>query len=151
MAQISLPNQLVNGTVADASQVMANFNSIVNVVNGNLGSDNIKAISGNDITVKSGIGGGNETLNQHTERIQVGTFRPPDIPKGQRLEFKIKFPKPFPGTPRIFLQPKTQYPERRFCGVINWDKNGFDVVYFKTEGSAGPYTVEWMAVYQGAM
>ena len=43
MSIISLPNQLSNGTVADASQVMANYNAIVNDYNGNITNDNFSS------------------------------------------------------------------------------------------------------------
>lgn len=41
MSQIVLPYQLQDGTVADASQVMSNYNAIVNVVNGNIDNTNL--------------------------------------------------------------------------------------------------------------
>lgn len=41
MSIISLPNQLTNGTVADASQVMANLNTIVNDYNGGINNSNL--------------------------------------------------------------------------------------------------------------
>jgi len=41
MSIISLPDQLTNGTVADASQVMANLNVIVNDYNGNINNSNL--------------------------------------------------------------------------------------------------------------
>lgn len=151
MAQVSLPNQLVNGTVADASQVMANFNAIVDVINGNLGSDNIQNIAGNDVTVQDGIGGGTDTLNNFTQRMQTGTVYSPEFPKGESRETEITFPKAFPGTPYIFVQPYTSWPERRFAGYTSVDKNGFTMIFKRTEGGSGRFTVKWLAIYPGAM
>lgn len=41
MAIVPLPNQLTDGTVADAAQVMANFNAILNTVNGGIDNFNL--------------------------------------------------------------------------------------------------------------
>jgi len=151
MAQISLPNQLVNGTVADASQVMANFNAIVDVVNGNLGSDNIKSISGNDITLRDTISGGTDTLNNFAQRIQVGHLSTGDFPAKERKRIQVKFNTPFPGTPYVVAQTSSSYPERRYVGIAARSKNGFEVVCYKTQGSSSNYAVMWIAIYTGAM
>jgi len=45
MGQVSLPYSLANGNLADASEVMANLNAIVNEVNGNIESINIKDLN----------------------------------------------------------------------------------------------------------
>jgi hypothetical protein len=43
MAIITLPNQLTDGTVADAAQVMADLNTIVNDYNGNINNSNLSS------------------------------------------------------------------------------------------------------------
>ena len=45
MGQVSLPYSLANGNLADASEVMANLNAIVNEINGNIESINIKDLN----------------------------------------------------------------------------------------------------------
>ena len=45
MGQVSLPYSLANGNLANASEVMANLNAIVNEVNGNIESINIKDLN----------------------------------------------------------------------------------------------------------
>lgn len=152
MAQISLPHQLVNGTVADASQVMANFNAIVDVVNGNLGSDNLENISGADITVQDALGGGTGTLNDFSLRFQAGHAYPGDIIEpGEDYSLEVTFPTPFPGAPLVFVQPRTHYPGRRFASVHNITRSSFELFVHKTQGADSGFRVMWLAVYTGAM
>lgn len=152
MAQISLPNQLVNGTVADASQVMANFNAIVDVVNGNLGSDNLEEISGADVTVLDAIAGGTGTLNDFTQRIQAGRAYTGDvIEPGEDYSIEVDFPTPFPGAPIVLVQPRTHYPGRRFASAHNITRSSFELFVHKTQGADSGFSVYWLAVYAGAM
>jgi hypothetical protein len=152
MAQISLPNQLVNGTVADASQVMANFNAIVDVVNGNLESDNLAGISGKDITINDGLSGGTGVLNDFTQRFQIGSQMSPEFPGGEERDIEVSFNVPFPGTPHIFLQAHTSFPNERWAGYRRADKNGFELYFGKSSNSGSTaFLVSWLAVYAGAM
>lgn len=153
MAQISLPHQLSNGTVADASQVMSNFNAIVDVVNGNLESDNIQNIAGVDITVPD-IGGGNGDLSDFTSRFQAGRIW---VPQNREEEIDdsvvIEFPRPFPGEPAIFLQHRTRYPHRRHVsyepGEVTRDSARL-YIWSDLKGDTGFY-VSWLAIYTGSM
>lgn len=150
MAQISLPHQLVNGTVADASQVMANFNAIVDVVNGNLGSDNLQSISGSDITVPD-INGGTATLNNFTSRFQAGEINFGVMPPDTVVERQITFPEPFPGTPLIFCQERSENIETRFITYYNATRTGFTMAAKHIGGSQSGVYATWLAVYIGAM
>lgn len=149
MAQIALPHQLTNGTVADASQVMANFNAIVDVVNGNLDSDNINNITGSDITVPS-LGGGTESLRDFSERFQAGSEWIPNF-EGNDYSVDVQFPRAFPGAPLIFLQARTDYTEERFVSYApNVSGSGFTLNVHSSTG-VGSFRVAWLALYVGAM
>ncbi len=57
---VSLPNSFVNGQVIDATQVMANYNAIVAVVNGNIDHSNVATALGllaSDIKPTTALGG----------------------------------------------------------------------------------------------
>lgn len=150
MAQIALPHQLTNGTVADATQVMANFNAIVDVVNGNLGSDNLGSISGADVTVTD-LNGGTNILNNFTERFQVGSIRFENIPAKSYGYGKISFPNAFPGTPFIFLGVNAGTPENLFVCYSSASSTGANVTIRNDYAETRSFTVPWLAVYTGAM
>lgn len=150
MAQIALPHQLVNGTAADATQVMANFNAIVDVVNGNLGSDNLGSISGADVTVTD-LNGGTSILNNFTQRFQAGTVRFENIPRDETRETTINFPTSFPGAPIVFTSTNAGNPENVFTSSYSADGNGVTIVVRNNYGATISVTVPWLAVYTGAM
>lgn len=151
MAQITLPHQLTNGTVADASQVMANFNAIVNVVNGNLGSDNLSSISGRDVTVTD-LNGGTNVLDNFTKRFQAGSFSFTDIPKGETVERTITFPVSFPGAPFVFVEMDRNTPnDPLFISVNQRTATGAKIIARNDSGGTRTFPVMWMALYTGAM
>ena len=151
MAQITLPHHLTNGTVADASQVMANFNAIVNVVNGNLGSDNIGSITGAEITTKD-LNGGNTLLDNFTQRFQAGVLRFENIPAKSYQSKQLTFHNPFPGVPHVFLTQNVGTPDNLFVSYGNTSKSGTTVVIRNDYGSdRAVINVPWLAVYTGAM
>lgn len=150
MAQISLPHQLTNGTVADASQVMANFNAIVDVVNGNLGADNLANITGSDITVPD-LNGGTISLNEWTKRFQVGSISTGSLPPNDEIEMEVTFPQEFPGAPYIILQERTQHPGERVVTYFDPSKTGFTLFVQNKTSSASSFTCIWLAIYTGAV
>lgn len=56
MASITYPNTFTNGTIADATQVNANFDAITAQVNGNLDATNIKDAAITLAKLASGVG-----------------------------------------------------------------------------------------------
>src|SRR4030042_6151900 len=56
MSNVTLTNTFTDGTVADADEVMENFNDIVNVVNGSIDGDNISSGSALAITSLAATG-----------------------------------------------------------------------------------------------
>jgi len=68
MSTITLTNTLTNGTVADADEVMANFNDIVNVVNGSLDNTNV------DFSVAPAIGGTTPNTGAFTTLSSTGQY-----------------------------------------------------------------------------
>ena len=149
MAQITLPHQLTNGTVADASQVMANFNAIVNVVNGNLGSDNLASISGSDVTVVD-LNGGTNVLNNFTKRFQAGLVIFENIPPRQFMSRDIVFPTAFPGKPLIVLGMLTGTPNVVDCGYSDVTGTRFRLHVFNGYDNTRSLEVSWLAIYTGA-
>lgn len=149
MAQIILPHHLRNGTAADASQVMANFNAIVNVVNGNLGSDNLRSISGTDVIVND-INGGTSHLNNFTRRFQSGYVTFSNVPGNEYVTREIKFPKAFPGEPYITLGKRAATPDRVIISYYNSSKSGFSLAVKNTGETAYSFSVSWLAIYTGA-
>ncbi|PWA11069.1 hypothetical protein DCC39_10245 [Pueribacillus theae] len=151
MAQISLPHHLVNGTVADASQVMANFNAIVNVVNGNLGSDNIGTITGAEITTKD-INGGNVTLDNFTQRFQSGIEVLENIPTKTTYSREINFPRSFPGTPYIMFGKSGSQPHNFHISYMSPSRTGFTLYFHSTYATDRErVSIPWLAVYIGSM
>lgn len=153
MAQITLPHQLSNGTVADASQVMANFNAIVDVVNGNLESDNIQNIAGSDITVPD-IDGGNISLDDFASRFQAGrVWVPPNPDEVVDTSVVVEYPRPFPGEPAVFLQHRTALPHRRFVSYEPGESTRYSFrLYIRSDVSPDTgFYVSWLAVYYGSL
>lgn len=150
MAQITLPHQLTNGTVADATQVMANFNAIVNVVNGNLGADNLSSISGADITVTD-LNGGTTMLNNFTRRFRAGTVTFNNVPPNETVSREVTFPTAFPGEPIVVLTPRGTNPSNIFATPANMSGSSF-VIYFRHTftGTVSSLVVYWLAIYTGA-
>lgn len=150
MAQITLPHQLTNGTVADATQVMDNFYAIVNVVNGNLGADNLSSISGSDILVTD-MNGGNIILNNFTRRFAAGSVTFRDVPTNTRRSQTVRFPIAFPGSPFVFVEIRsTNSPHQVFCSVSNTTASSVDIHTYHTLEGPRDYSVSWFAVYTGA-
>lgn len=151
MAQIHLPYQLTNGTVADATQVMANFNAIVNVVNGNLGSDNIGNITGAEI-VTNDINGGQITLDNYTRRFQVGFEWMENVPTHTTYSRQVNFHRPFPGAPFILFGKHGHRPHLFHFSYGNVTNTGF-TVWFRSEYETDRERVgvPWLAIYLGAM
>lgn len=150
MAQITLPHQLTNGTVADASQVMDNFYAIVNVVNGNLGADNLSSISGSDIIVTD-MNGGNIVLNNFTRRFAAGSVSFNDVPPNTLRTQTVRFPIAFPGSPFVFVEIRsTNNPHQVFCSVSNTTASSVDINTYHTLGGPRSYSVSWFAVYTGS-
>lgn len=151
MAQISLPYQLTNGTVADATQVMANFNAIVNVVNGNLGSDNIGNITGAEI-VTNDLNGGQITLDNFTRRFQTGYEVMENIPTHTTYSRQVNFHRPFPGAPFILFGKHGHRPHLFHFSYGNVTNTGF-TLWFRSEYETDRERVgvPWLAIYIGAM
>ena len=151
MAQISLPYQLTNGTVADATQVMANFNAIVNVVNGNLGSDNIGNITGAEI-VTNDLNGGQITLDKLTRRFQTGYEVMENVPTHTTYSRYVSFPRPFPGAPFILFGKHGNQPHNFHISYGTLSNTGF-TLYFRSSYSTDRERVgvPWLAIYIGAM
>lgn len=151
MAQITLPHQLTNGTVADATQVMANFNAIVNVVNGNLGSDNIGNITGAEITTID-LNGGSTTLDNYTQRFQSGIEVLENIPTKTTYSRRVAFPRSFPGNPYILFGKSGTQPHNFHISYLNVDRTGFTLYFHSTYATDRErVSIPWMAVYVGAM
>lgn len=150
MAQIALPHQLSNGTVADASQVMANFNAIVDVVNGNLGSDNLGSISATDVAITD-INGGTGILDNFTQRFQVGSV---DFENVQPEEFVTKytnFPVAFPGSPRIFLSINAGSGTEVYTSASDISSTDFRIAVRNKYYEPRSFNINWLAIYTGAM
>lgn len=148
MAQIILPYKLLNNTAADANQVMANFNSIVDVVNGRLGSDNLGSISGGSVQV-TGLNGVTESINSFTKRFQAGVERFENLQPGETVYRDISFPVSFPDPPIVFVSPRHGGPgllAASYANVTTTDfrmfvTNHYDIVYDND--------VAWLAIYLG--
>ena len=149
MAQIVLPNQLTNGTVADASQVMANFQAIVDVVNGNLGSDNIASFGGDDVTCVD-LNGGTSTLNTFTKRFQAGFTQVYKIDPKTDFVQHITFPTAFPDRPLVFCTFNDNHPESWHVSANNVTSTGFDFVAYNSSNGQISIWGYWLAVYIGA-
>lgn len=151
MAQISLPHELVNGTVADASQVMANFNAIVDVVNGNLGSDNIGTLTGAEITTKD-LNGGNITLDNFTQRFQSGIEVLENIPTNTTYSREVTFPRAFPGSPYIVFGKSGTQPHNFHISYLYASSTGFTLYFHSTYSSDRErVSIPWFAIYLGSM
>lgn len=150
MAQITLPHILTNGTVADATQVMANFQAIVDVVNGNLGSDNLASLSGADVTCID-INGGTTTLNNFTSRFQAGWIKFDELKPKEKRSLRVRFPKAFPDRPIVFVSINDPAPQLFSVGANNVTASQFDFVAYNSYPSdsltAWGY---WLAIYIGA-
>src|SRR5690606_1763559 len=148
MAQISLPYKLNDGTVAKASHVMANFNAIVNVVNGNLDSGNLKSISGSDVTVND-LNGGTTTLNNFIRRFQAGRVSFENVPSNVYMSKNVKFPRSFPGEPYIVLGLRTGTPDVVHVGYSDVSRSGFKLHVKNDYANTRTIEVSWIAVYVG--
>lgn len=150
MAQITLPHQLTNGTVADATQVMANFQAIVDVVNGNLGSDNLASLSGSDV-VCTDINGGTTTLNTFTSRFQAGWVKFNELKPKERRTITVKYPKAYPDRPIVFVSVNDPSPEYWFVSANNVTTGQFDfVAYNSRTNDSYTFWGYWLAIYIGA-
>lgn len=150
MAQITLPHILTNGTVADATQVMANFQAIVDVVNGNLGSDNLASLSGSDVTCID-INGGTTTLNNFTSRFQAGWTQFYKLNPKERRTITVNFPKAFPDRPLVFVSVNDPTPERWFVAANNVTASQFDFVAYNNHAQYDlSFWGYWLAIYIGA-
>ena len=150
MAQIVLPNQLTNGTVADATQVMANFQAIVDVVNGNLGSDNLSSLSGNDVTCID-LNGGIATLNTFTQRFQAGWVLFNEVPPNTRTLQTVGFPNAFPDRPIVFTTVNDPGAEYWDVSANHVSSSQFDfVVHNGNKNDSLTVYGYWLAVYVGA-
>ena len=145
MAQITLPNELTNGTVADATQVMANFNAIVSVVNGNLGSDNLGSITGADVTTTD-INGGTNTLDNFTSRFQAGQVTFNNLGANEVGQITVNYANPYPGNPLIFLSA----PPNSEVSTENESASSFTISCKNEYSSTQTVTVAWLAIYVGA-
>jgi len=75
---VSKPHTFTDGTVIDADQVNANFDTLFNLVNGNLTTENIKSIDASDIT--TGTIATSRIPNLDATKITTGTLDPSRIP-----------------------------------------------------------------------
>lgn len=148
MAQISLPYNLKDGTVASAAQVMANFNAIVNVVNGNLSSDNFRTITGTDVVVED-LNGGTTLLNNFTRRFQAGVVIFENVPSKQYMSKDIRFPRSFPGNPFITLGLRAGTPDVAFVGYSDVTPRSFRLHIKNEYNDTRTLEVSWIAVYTG--
>lgn len=149
MAQIVLPHRLTNGTVADATQVMANFDAIVNVVNGNLGSDNLGSLSGADVTVTD-LNGGTIILNNFTRRFAAGTVTFNNVPPNETMSQTVQFPISFPGQPYVFTQFQGSATGQVFTSPSNVGASQFTLNIRHSFNSNSTIPVRWLAVYAGS-
>lgn len=150
MAQINLPHQLTNGTVADATQVMSNFQAIVDVVNGNLGSDNLGSISGADVTTTD-VNGGTNTLENFSSRFQVGMYTFLNVPSKTKAEQDITFPVSFPGAPILFTDVySVGSPQNVAAGATHTTASGCRLHLWNGYSDTRSLTVTWLAIYIGA-
>ena len=150
MAQIALPHQLTNGTVADATQVMANFNAIVDVVNGNLGSDNLGSLSGADITVTD-LNGGTSVLNNFTSRFQAGVVEFNNVPAEEFAYQNVYYPSAFPGAPLVFTTVNAGTPTQLFVSAHDATSTSFRITVRNDYPQTRSFSIPWLAVYTGAV
>ena len=75
---VSKPHTFTDGTVIDADQVNANFDTLFNLVNGNLTTENIKSIDASDIT--SGTLAVDRILNLDAAKITSGSLDADRVP-----------------------------------------------------------------------
>jgi len=74
MAIIALPNTLADGTIPTAAQFMANFNVLVNEVNGSLDNANVKASAGIvESKIAFDIAAGHSHDGSNSKKITTGS------------------------------------------------------------------------------
>lgn len=157
MATVTLPHTLTNGSVADANQVMDNFNAIVSAINGNLDSSNISGIAGADVLTYD-LNGGQTNLDNFVKRFRAGllVFSGSEKPGPHGRSTKtITFSPAFPGNPAVICNVSTTSEFVLAASPSSATANNC-TIYLNNNGStdyandyAGNLTVFWIAIYTG--
>lgn len=131
----SLPNNLTNGTQADAGQVMANFNALVSALT--------KAIDGTDGDTVTGLinftGGLKRDGNQVLEalsggyRVQSGTSSA-SVGANSQVTITITFPVAFPNAPMavVGLNGVSSALNGTYCSVFSISTTQLQIIVYST-------------------